>query len=301
MLFKYLKALFYRPANTTDQIKLGSRILASTVEAEQSHVDAYNHICDWSSAQDFLHPLYFQVLSLPLQLDMMVTRPFPFKATGLVHLANAVKVHRMVARNERITLNTRFAKLYRHKKGFVFELITDTYVNDELCLESTSYYLSQQGSMNGQASGFMSRAPEFLKDTLLAKFAAIEKVRFAPLDDLSFFADTGRTYAKISGDYNPIHLWPVTAKLFGFDSAIAHGMLSQAKMISRYYRHIAHEQLPIKPVHIKAAFHSAIPLPKTCQLTMFDSEVLSCLALTSTAGELPKHHVDIEIGVMPSR
>jgi acyl dehydratase len=36
-------------------------------------------------------------------------------------------------------------------------------------------------------------------------------------------ADAGRRYAEVSGDYNPIHLHPATARLFGFARAIAHG------------------------------------------------------------------------------
>jgi hypothetical protein len=37
-------------------------------------------------------------------------------------------------------------------------------------------------------------------------------------------ADIGRRYGAVSGDRNPIHLTAVTAKLFGFQQAIAHGM-----------------------------------------------------------------------------
>ena len=37
-------------------------------------------------------------------------------------------------------------------------------------------------------------------------------------------ADTGRRYAAVSGDRNPIHLSSLAAKAFGFPRAIAHGM-----------------------------------------------------------------------------
>ncbi|WP_285199444.1 MaoC family dehydratase, partial [Klebsiella pneumoniae] len=42
----------------------------------------------------------------------------------------------------------------------------------------------------------------------------------------------GRKYAKVSNDYNPIHLYAQTAKMFGFKQAIAHGMWSAAKTLS---------------------------------------------------------------------
>ena len=45
-------------------------------------------------------------------------------------------------------------------------------------------------------------------------------------------SDTGRRYARVSGDYNPIHLFPLSAKLFGFRRHIAHGMYLKALALS---------------------------------------------------------------------
>jgi hypothetical protein len=44
--------------------------------------------------------------------------------------------------------------------------------------------------------------------------------------------DLGRRYAGVSGDYNPIHVHPLTARLFGFPSAIAHGMWTKARCLA---------------------------------------------------------------------
>jgi len=45
-------------------------------------------------------------------------------------------------------------------------------------------------------------------------------------------ADTGRRYAPVSGDYNPIHLSALSAQLFGFPGAIAHGLWTQARALA---------------------------------------------------------------------
>ena len=42
----------------------------------------------------------------------------------------------------------------------------------------------------------------------------------------------GRRYARVSGDYNPIHLFDVTARLLGFPGRIAHGMWALGRCIS---------------------------------------------------------------------
>jgi acyl dehydratase len=44
--------------------------------------------------------------------------------------------------------------------------------------------------------------------------------------------DLGRRYASVSGDRNPIHLYPLTAKAFGFPRQIAHGMWSKARCVA---------------------------------------------------------------------
>jgi acyl dehydratase len=44
--------------------------------------------------------------------------------------------------------------------------------------------------------------------------------------------DLGRQYAGVSGDRNPIHVHPLSAKLFGFPTAIAHGMWTKARCLA---------------------------------------------------------------------
>jgi acyl dehydratase len=44
--------------------------------------------------------------------------------------------------------------------------------------------------------------------------------------------DLGRRYADVSGDRNPIHMHALSAKLFGFPTAIAHGMWTKARCLA---------------------------------------------------------------------
>jgi acyl dehydratase len=44
------------------------------------------------------------------------------------------------------------------------------------------------------------------------------------VDKLRLPAGLSRQYARVSGDYNPIHLSSLSAKVFGFRSVVAHGM-----------------------------------------------------------------------------
>jgi len=57
----------------------------------------------------------------------------------------------------------------------------------------------------------------------------------APLSrqaDFSAAGDIGRRYGRVTGDLNPIHLSAVSARLFGFRRAIAHGMWTKARALA---------------------------------------------------------------------
>lgn len=45
-------------------------------------------------------------------------------------------------------------------------------------------------------------------------------------------ADLGRRFAKVSGDFNPIHTSVIGAKIFGFRRAIAHGMWTLGRALA---------------------------------------------------------------------
>ncbi|MDQ9817487.1 MaoC/PaaZ C-terminal domain-containing protein, partial [Acinetobacter bereziniae] len=51
---------------------------------------------------------------------------------------------------------------------------------------------------------------------------------YVPKAEWNILENTGRRYAKVSGDFNLIHIHAITAKAFGFKQAIAHGMWSKA-------------------------------------------------------------------------
>ena len=61
----------------------------------------------------------------------------------------------------------------------------------------------------------------------------------------------------MSGDHNPIHLYPLTAKALGFPRQIAHGMWSLARCVAAL-----ENRLP-DAVTVEASFKKPILLPGT--------------------------------------
>ncbi len=283
MLTLYAKALTHKPFVSMQQDASGSAVLMPDIACERKisihpqHCDAYNALTKWQPAlATFVHPNYVQTLSLPLQLEMMVNKYFPFSPMGMVHVANQISVNRLPSQSEQLHLRTYFGNIYFHKKGWLFEVITTA--NSESVLSSaraevkaTSFYLARVKHTDTnrasqiedkQAPNWIVKASEntnvcidagsdiITNDALSDSASTIENLNFAP--------NIGRKYAKISGDYNPIHLHAICAKFFGFKKAIAHGMFSKALMVSllaNTYRFCQGE------FEIDTVFKQAIALP----------------------------------------
>lgn len=191
---------------------------------DQDNLADYRKICGFAMT-DFVPPTYFAVLSQALQMNMMVKEPFPFTMLGLVHVENSVTQYRPIKDTATFKMTVNFANLRDHAKGQQFDFVTKVYENEELVWEGVSTYLSRQKK---PASTEKSETPK----------AIIEKPAEVDENDIHNFwevpEDIGRRYAFVSGDFNLIHLHPLSAKAFGFPKAIAHGMWSKAKCLAQF-------------------------------------------------------------------
>lgn len=159
--------------------------------------------------------LYPQVLSLGMQLAILKHPTFPLSPLGAVHQRNHVLQHRPIGDGEKIDLECVIGASRVVKQGLEFDLNTIVTSGGERVWEGISTYL-----FRGTKFGEPADAPAI-----------------ADMPDMKQFTQThewvvpvgmGRRYARISGDYNPIHVSSVLAKLFKFPRAIVHGMWSAA-------------------------------------------------------------------------
>ena len=89
---------------------------------------------------------------------------------------------------------------------------------------------------------------------------------------LELSSDLGRRYAPIAGDYNPIHLYPITAKLFGFKKPIIHGMWTVAHLLSRSVPRLELTQVGRMSVRFKRPL--SLPLSSTCSVQNYEDGAL---------------------------
>ncbi|UXZ05179.1 MaoC family dehydratase [Moraxella nasicaprae] len=190
---------------------------------DQANLQEYRKICGF--VDDGRVPAtYFAVLSQTLQMNMMAKPNFPFAMLGLVHLENSVTVHRAIFDTQTVSMSVRLDNLRGHDKGQQFDFITSVSVGDELIWEGVSTYLCRQKKSKQPKE--QSTAPRPIATPKPEPMAGgVHEV-------LSIAEDIGRRYAFVSGDFNLIHLHPLSARAFGFPKAIAHGMWSKAKALA---------------------------------------------------------------------
>lgn len=185
------------------------------VVVDPAHVAAYAEVCGFEPTEAL--PLtYPHMLAFGLHMELMTDRSFPYPAIGTVHLANAITQHRALAVTERLDVSATARDLRPHPKGAAFDLVTTVRAGEETVWESTSTYLRV-----GRGEASAPAPPDF------------ETVAGTGLT-WRLPGDLGRRYASVSGDHNPIHLYPLTARAFGFKRQIAHGMWTKARSVATF-------------------------------------------------------------------
>ncbi|WP_406095818.1 MaoC/PaaZ C-terminal domain-containing protein [Streptomyces sp. NBC_01013] len=199
---------------------------------------AYRRICGFSES-GALPVTYPHVLAFPLAMRLMTGRRFPLPVTGLVHTWIEITAHRSLRPTDALELTVYAEALTPHRRGTEVTMVTEARLAGELVWESRSGYLSRHATGTGTAPAPAAPGPPL---------PAVTEWRLP--------ADLGRRYGAASGDRNPIHLYPLTARLFGFPRAIAHGMWTVARCL-------AEAPQPHLIRSVRADFRAPVLLPGT--------------------------------------
>jgi len=232
--------------------------------SDAAHLDAYRELCGFEPDQR-LPITYPHVLAGPLHLALLTGQRFPLKLLGLVHLGSRIESLRAIGQLEPIELRCRVGGHRETDRGQEFDLVTEARAGGQVAWTETSTLLARRPG---------SRPPRPPPGP-----AAPPLARAAPW---SLQADLGRRYARVSGDYNPIHLSGVTARLFGFRRAIAHGMWTLARVAAELQPRVA-----AGGSVLEVAFKLPVLLPGRVTFREWPVERGFGFALLDAAGERP--------------
>ncbi|MFJ3235498.1 MaoC family dehydratase [Streptomyces sp. NPDC086787] len=219
-----------------------TRLVLPGVRVDLARLAAYERVCGFATGEDALPVTYPHVLGFPLAMRLMSGRHFPLPLLGLVHTSIEITRRAPLPATGTYDLSVRVAGTAPHRRGTEAALVTELRCAGELTgqplWESRSTYLARHRT--GAAAP--AAAP-----TAGEPLPGVAEWRLA--------GDVGRRYGAVSGDRNPIHLYPLTARLFGFRQAIAHGMWTAARCLAAHGTPDA--------VRVRTEFRSPVPLPGT--------------------------------------
>jgi hypothetical protein len=229
-----VRALFKQPARAS------AGLIQASYRLDRIDADHVRRYCDAFGFPPGPVPLtYLYLLAQRAQLATMLDRAIPFQIVGLIHVSNDLAMHCEVRTDAPLVLVTTLSMPEPGTNGAV-ECVLETVASadGQTVFTCTSRYLIKRGQRAKHAPASPSIAP--MGDVV---------------GEWVVTGDAGRRYAALSGDWNPIHLWPWSARLMGMHAPIIHGMETMARVCAAF------EQSANRPVtSLTCRFKRAVPL-----------------------------------------
>lgn len=206
--------------------------------ARADRLAAYRRVLSLPSGTG-LPVLYPHVMSGRLHLAMLGLPDFPFSMLGAVHTRTHVARYAPLPAEGAYTLRTWFDGERAVKSGLEFSVATDLHLDGEVVWSSRNAY-----QVRGRFGEAEPAPPE-------ADLEAPEGGRQTA--QWSLPSSLGRSYARVCGDWNPIHITRWSAKAFGFKRNIVHGYANLAMALDAV-------GVPDGPVRLDVAFKGPVYL-----------------------------------------
>ena len=241
---QHLKMLRWDRVQPPENESAPSIIVRQDWQPNAEHLEAFLSLCPGWRHRGFLPPTYPQVAVANTHLEVLAARNFPYNPMGIVHMSNRIEVARpLPAEHGPYQVEVSLGNWQAHRRGKSFDIETTLTDSGEIHWRSVARALV----MN--SSGAKHTRPKGTRP-------ADESSEVVPEDCYSLPENLGRRYAKIAGDYNPIHQRAWMARPFGFKRAIIHGMWTLAWAV-----HEPASRHEPGALSIEGHFKRPIPLP----------------------------------------
>ena len=186
------------------------------MRANAARLAQYRQVCDLPDTGT-LPLLYLHAMAMPLHMAILSHARFPLRLLGLVHWSNQLESLRPIGNAEALDMHCTLDGIQSTERGQSFSIHTTLSANGSVAWRETSTFLSPLArSKSGKKPAADGGEPDW----------------GAPIAQWTVAANAGRRFAGPSGDWNPIHISALTARLFGYPRAIAHGMFSAARCLA---------------------------------------------------------------------
>lgn len=242
------------------------RALRHGIRIDVDHLVDYARVCGFTVGSSL--PLTYPHLQVfPLQLAVMGDPRFPIALMGAIHIENVIHATRPVGVDEVLEAAVWAENLRPHRRGRQVDIVAEVSSGDEVVWREVSTYLAR-GVEHPDAP---RSEPPALDE--LASVTAGPTWRLPE--------GTGRRYAPISGDWNPIHVHALVARPLGFPTAIAHGMYTYARVLASLG-----SKLPGHDLTSHVWFGKAVRLPSTVRVRSVIAEHRTLSVVEHARGDI---------------
>ncbi|WP_250657486.1 MaoC/PaaZ C-terminal domain-containing protein [Alkalimarinus coralli] len=210
------------------------------IKPETALLRRYSRVCGFES-KAHLPAAFPHIMAFPLHMKLLTDKRFPLPLLGLVHYKNSITQHRPLNINELFDIECTLSNSHHTELGIKFDIVSKVSAAGKVAWEETSTFLSRVEKKPAKQKKNRTALPSYQNN-----------------ETWKLSAKLGRQYAKVSNDFNLIHLYSWSAKLFGFNHAIIHGMWSKNRCIAALS-----DTLGERPFKVDVDFKLPVYLPGT--------------------------------------
>jgi acyl dehydratase len=159
------------------------------------------------------------MIAMPLHLKIFATEAFPLRPMGLIHLTNRIEAPGDLHPGMAVDVDVAVCNYRKTDAGLAFDLDSQLSSDGTVLWRETCVFMSRWPESVERTGGRPPRPPKAPKDA-------------GVLRELEVSQSTAWEYARVSRDFNPIHLSDRAARFFGLRGAISHGMWSLARSLA---------------------------------------------------------------------
>lgn len=204
-----------------------------------------------------LSPTYPSLWETALAVELLAQRELPFPSGGMIHLSSEVVHLRPLELADAVRCRVEVDHVEEEPRGVRVQLVGRNWNGaGQLCVQDTLELLIRCGREGG-GSGRRERGEAEAPQDPATGWT--EVARWA------LRGSHGRRYARVSGDYNPIHLWAWSSRPFGFRRPILHGHCTAAMVAHALIEHrLGGDPAALRRLQI--TFRAPLELPQPVRL-----------------------------------
>lgn len=219
----------------------------SGIQVHRQQLNRFADLCGFAALEQLPVP-FPHLMAMPLQLRVLNNPGLPITALGVVHIVQRIRPLQPIPLEAILDFQCSNSAPRTVAKGIELDLSTQVSMQGELAWEGLSTILfrdTKRLSEKKSPKSPLSIRPDW-------------EVQASQTWELT--ESLGRQYALVSGDINPIHLHALSARLFGYNRPIIHGMYSLSRCLG-----LMESRYRDQPLAWQVEFKAPVKLPSTVE------------------------------------